>query len=134
MKLKLVPENNFFLDNIACDKKCQLREYFCNIKRNFRYRGISKQHKIVHTKNKKCKCKIRYCRLCGLLFPENKTAVDRIITYGTDYARRHICQQYISCCTILSRLSCLMESYNRNLNGSLKMADRQIQNHMLHYK
>lgn len=36
MKLKLVPENNFFLDNIAYEKKRQLRKYFYNIQRNAR--------------------------------------------------------------------------------------------------
>lgn len=95
MKLKLMLENYFFLDDITCNKKRQLRKYFCDIKRNVRYGRISKQHKIVHAKNKNGKRKIRHCRLYCLLFPENKMTVDRIIAYSTDYACRHICQQCI---------------------------------------
>lgn len=79
MKLKLVPENNFFLDNIAYEKKRQLRKYFCNIQRNARYRRISKQHHIVHAKDKERKCKIGQCRLYCLLLPKNQTAKQGIV-------------------------------------------------------
>ena len=90
-----MPENDFFLDQVACKKKRQLRNYFCDRKGNARDLCIHKQYDIVHAKDKQCEQKVRYCRLCRLLFPKNQTTVERVIADGTDDACRYVCCQYV---------------------------------------